>query len=752
MEALIELFWKSSLILAAGTAAALLARRASAATRHLIWAASLTGALALPLAGSVLPRIRVAALPAEPEVFQLSAPPAQPPNPAQMRRAARPRAAEKLEVAAAARPAPLVAGIERPRIDLATVARLVWATVALALLLRIAAGDLQLRSVARKAQRAVAREWLELLRECSARAGVRREVALLQSSEVEVPITFGTLRPCIVLPSRASEWSAEHRRAVLIDELAHVERYDALTQLVARIACALHWMNPLAWAAAAAMRSERERACDDRVLGEGARPTDYATSLLEVARSSSPGRGRAALAMARKALEGRLLAVLDPAVDRRPVGKRAAVAVGCAAALVVMPLAAVRAERAAPPPKIRGHRTEPSSELRMVSPDPGRRPGLAQVTPVTPPTSSTPPTPPTPATPPTPPAAPARSGQHIESHDGARNWTSSWSDGNRSSVFHVRGEIRWNDDATDVAWISSGGSLDFTVHEGNDHWHAEIFPGSSGFTRTLLVNGTQRPWDSRWFARALEDLDKHSGFAADLRFPKLYRQGGARAVLDYASTIDGDYARRRYLQLLIERDPLEDATAVAVFRAVEGMSGDYDKAEVLRSAAAKARLDSEAKREAFLSACSGISGDYERGRVLKEIIAQPKLSPELARGVLSAVSKMGGDYEKAQALTALVQRHPVDAQEYLRSAAKVGGDYEHARVLKALIGSRKLDGPAQIEVVRQARRLGDYESAETLVALTGSIRLTPEAQREYESAAEHLGDYSRKRVLAASRR
>jgi len=219
----------------------------------------------------------------------------------------------------------------------------------------------------------------------------------------------------------------------------------------------------------------------------------------------------------------------------------------------------------------------------------------------------------------------------------------------------------------------------------------------------------------------LEDLDKHSGFAADVRFPKLYRQGGARAVLDYARTIDGDDARRRYLQLLVERDPLEDATAVAVFRAVEGMSGDYEKAEVLRSAAAKARLDSDGKREAFLSACSGISGDYERGRVLKEIIAEPKLSPELARGVLSAVSKMGGDYE-------------------------------HARVLKALIASRKLDGPAQTEVVRQARRLGDYESAETLVALTGSSRLTPEAQREYESAAEHLGDYSRKQVLAALRR
>ena len=49
MDALIELFWKSSLILAAAGCAALLARRASAATRHLIWTAALAGTLLLPL-------------------------------------------------------------------------------------------------------------------------------------------------------------------------------------------------------------------------------------------------------------------------------------------------------------------------------------------------------------------------------------------------------------------------------------------------------------------------------------------------------------------------------------------------------------------------------------------------------------------------------------------------------------------------------------------------------------------------------
>jgi hypothetical protein len=339
---------------------------------------------------------------------------------------------------------------------------------------------------------------------------------------------------------------------------------------------------------------------------------------------------------------------------------------------------------------------------------------------------------------------------HMSLHgDADRNWTSTWADDHRSSSVHARGQIGWNDDATDIASISPGGSFDMTVDDGQHHWHVEIIPSGSGFTRTLLVDGSPRPWDAEWFARALRELDRHTAFAADLRFPRLYREGGARAVLDYVAGVDGDYAKRRYLTLLVGRDPLEEPTALAVFRLVGKMGGDYDRAEVLKAVAAKAHLDSDAKRKAFLDACAGIQGDYERGRVLHELTAQPHLSPELARSVLHAAAEMSGDYEKSKVLTALAQQHPVAAADYLAAAASVHGDYEHARVLKALVSTQKLDGPAQIAFIHQAQRLGDYESAETLLALSRSTRLTPDAEREYESAAQHLGDYSRKRVLAA---
>jgi hypothetical protein len=115
----------------------------------------------------------------------------------------------------------------------------------------------------------------------------------------------------------ARAWTDERRHAVLLHELAHVHRGDCRVQALAQAACALYWFNPLVWKAAAALRAERERACDDEVLRHGARASSYATHLLEIARDLAPGiRPTAALAMARRAeLEGRLLAVL---ADGRP--------------------------------------------------------------------------------------------------------------------------------------------------------------------------------------------------------------------------------------------------------------------------------------------------------------------------------------------------------------------------------------------------------------------------------------------------
>ncbi|MBI2615219.1 MAG: M56 family metallopeptidase [Gemmatimonadetes bacterium] len=123
-----------------------------------------------------------------------------------------------------------------------------------------------------------------LLHLLAARLGLGRPVTLLVLDGNVMPMTFGVLRPVVLMPAAVATWGDDRLRAVVLHELAHVKRHDCLTQLVARAACALYWFNPLVWVAARRLRVERESACDDLVLAAGSRASEYATHLLEIAR------------------------------------------------------------------------------------------------------------------------------------------------------------------------------------------------------------------------------------------------------------------------------------------------------------------------------------------------------------------------------------------------------------------------------------------------------------------------------------
>ena len=143
--------------------------------------------------------------------------------------------------------------------------------------------------------------------------GISRPVSVRLSGERVMPMVWGAFRPVILLPAEATSWTAELRRDVLLHELAHVRRHDYLNQLVTRLACAVHWFNPLAWMAARRLRAERERACDDHVLGTGASACDYAEHLVAVARGLRPAaRGTLGVPMAGRSSFGeRVVALLD---------------------------------------------------------------------------------------------------------------------------------------------------------------------------------------------------------------------------------------------------------------------------------------------------------------------------------------------------------------------------------------------------------------------------------------------------------
>ncbi|MCA1561814.1 MAG: hypothetical protein LC804_16625 [Acidobacteria bacterium] len=70
----------------------------------------------------------------------------------------------------------------------------------------------------------------ELVQSLAAESRVRRPVEVLLHEQIPAPLTCGTRRPAIVLPSDARAWSEGDLRRALVHELEHVRRGDWLIQ------------------------------------------------------------------------------------------------------------------------------------------------------------------------------------------------------------------------------------------------------------------------------------------------------------------------------------------------------------------------------------------------------------------------------------------------------------------------------------------------------------------------------------------
>jgi beta-lactamase regulating signal transducer with metallopeptidase domain len=368
---------KAALMIAGAGLVVLTLRRASAAARHLAWGLGLVAALAvLPLA-LLLPRWSLPILPASG--------PATTPGPASGLASAPTVALAPVDdrrdespvsptvPALLARPGPEVRPTRSvtaiPLADRALWVLVLWVAGALVVVAPVGIATARVHRLARRCERLEGVDWAALAREIGTRLGLGRPVRLLKGGHGTMPMTWGILRPFVLLPSEAERWSEERRRIVLLHELAHVRRRDCLTQHLGQAACAIYWFNPLAWWAAHRLRVERERACDDLVLAAGERSSTYAGHLLELARSlRAPGIvSGAAVAMARPSqLEGRLLAILDTRQPRYGLS-RWVVMLGLTATLgVAVLLAGVslqrRASAAALDREVRGIVVRPDGE------------------------------------------------------------------------------------------------------------------------------------------------------------------------------------------------------------------------------------------------------------------------------------------------------------------------------------------------------------------------------------------------------
>lgn len=111
---------------------------------------------------------------------------------------------------------------------------------------------------------------------------LKRNVSIRQSDMITAPLTYGLLRPVILMP-KTTEWeNKEQIKYILMHEYVHIRRFDSAAKLIAAVTLCVHWFNPMVWIMYALFNRDLELSCDERVVrafGENSKAL-YANTLI----------------------------------------------------------------------------------------------------------------------------------------------------------------------------------------------------------------------------------------------------------------------------------------------------------------------------------------------------------------------------------------------------------------------------------------------------------------------------------------
>src|SRR5688500_3923195 len=796
---------KGSLLVAAAAIAAYLLRGRSAAARHAAWTAAVVGHLALPAITLLAPAWRLPFLPAPPwltpaaqsmarpssieprssaptvSTLEASGPVAQP-TAGSTTGDVQPSAPGQTVVPAASTGPTRIGGL--------SLLAVLWIIGSILVLLRLALGTVRVGKLARDGSRVIDGAWLSLAQRVAGRLGINRPLTLLHGERLGIPVTWGIVYPAVLLPPDAEEWPEERRRFVLVHEMAHIKRFDALTQLAAQIAVAIFWFDPLIWLAAHRMRVEREHACDDYVLRDGTKPSLYAGELLDMVRSlGTPAHENAApafaaLAMARRSeFEGRMLAILDPKLDRHTLDRRSTFLTAALVALLVLPLAALRPfEQPALPGASSGVTAEPGRGA--VTAKPGERTSAPSGRTASYTCDSA--------------DLSARSqstSTHIsvadEPEDGVHALSYMMSAPGRCTEASMMGRAKFSADESRLVSLPPGGIVRLRERlPGVDRSFVAV-PGPAGDPSYVVrLNGRAVSFDaamSGWLAALIPEVMRESAFDVPNRIRRVRQASGVSGVLRMIASIKSSLAKTTHYKALLETDDFTQSEIDAIARSAgqQLASSPADLRTVLQVllparrtardgralsvAPAAPTLESAGVRKAYPSAAATASIGKSIESALKDVKSSgDKASlltqyafggdPQAVLMALRGVKDVPSSGDKRDVLTTLaapaLSRNRADLRRaFFEAFGTIPSAGDMRDVLLAAIPYGHTNSAVTIAVIEGTLSISSSgDKAQVLIAVAQQRLLkSPSVREAYLKAAKQMsssGDYAR--VLQAA--
>lgn len=786
-------------------------RARSASVRHVLWAAGLVAVLALPLLSTQLPwHARVLPPIGTATIADREAAPVMPPSPvADSAKLSRTQNAVAVEAekpdrrtSGASTTAP--AGdtpvpVLRDVVQMRTIVIALWAMGALFFVLRFLMGVATLSWFARRSEPAALDQRFTAVAD---EVGVRRPVRMLLSPVLGMPMTWGILRPLVLLPADAPSWEPERLRATLLHELAHVRRRDTLWQTLSQLVCAVYWFHPLVWKAARQLELESEQACDAMVTNRGISPKHYARHLIEIARQRHVETAPAALMpMARRSqLRRRLETVLGHGRGAAKASPRSAAWVMMLVAMTATSVAALQtaperpAERrpdgaieggtissvgddVAPPPMLaQSPKIQQVDASQPVANDPAvdaQLPKIQQVDALQPVSDD--------------PVVDARPADTRHDIDGValsmartvktekwedRDWGGSnhgryargmfqkrlstfvltdndytmakWDDGRSTYSVESEGSVRLGADDRTIASLSRDGMFVVQEIRGNDRRRYEVYD-DGGEIREVVYESKHADrlgGIDDWLGAVLLATARRTGLDASGRVDRIMASRGVGGVFDEIERIDSDGVSRVYFRLLFDTGKLDRAQVrAAVAKIAQTIDSDGDKAGLLVGVADYFIDDPDLTND-FFEASKTISSDGDKRQVILAVFDREALPQKSALIALNAIGDVSSDGDQSYLLMEAAERFRIEgevADAFFNVMKSISSDGDKAQVLLRLIDSRSLDTAAQNMTLRGAALVSsDGDAARVLIRFVGRYPVDGDNADAFFQAAHRI--------------
>ncbi len=336
---------------------------------------------------------------------------------------------------------------------------------------------------------------------------------------------------------------------------------------------------------------------------------------------------------------------------------------------------------------------------------------------------------------------------HTSQH-GDNNGSISISNGDFHETIKWSGKIILSEDENSFASISPGGYI--RLKQDDKKMLAES--NLKGVIHYELYNGNEQlPLNDsgrNFISAAIKEMIAW-GFNAQGRAERIYKKGGAKAVLQEIKQIKMDAVKFPYFELLFNNDSLEREDLLQAVKMITITGADVNRQYLLNRVSSLQRKDT-AIAAAWIAAITHLDADVEKTGLLNKLIREDSLSDENFNSVVNIIAHLNADMDKRSIMEEILRKEPLPEDRWnkiLDLSKHLNADMDKQSMFRLLTASKALTETQWISLVQFASdQNSDIDKANLLVLLTEKMPKTENTKAAYRQAAKKINndaDYGR---------